>query len=60
MSTFVCPTNYVIYFKVGDNWIDPIPAAQDAALTFYKTDGFLDVETSDYSLDSVTWELRVT
>ena len=33
---------------------------QEAALTFYTNNGFLDVETSDYSLDGVTWELRLT
>ena len=26
VSTFVCPNKFVIYYEVGSNWIDPIPA----------------------------------
>ena len=56
----MCPFEFKIYYKVGENWVNPIPAAQDKVLTFYADNGSMDFSTTDYTLDGEVWEIRLT
>lgn len=59
VQIFACPAWFKIYF--WDNvWVNPIPPAQADVLTFKPLNGFVDIETADYALDQLTWDIRLT